>query len=1087
MIRRSLFIYIFSLLAFWANAQVGLPSIRTFKPSDYKGSTQIWAVGQDSHGLMYFGGNSGLYMFDGQDWHSFEFDSITPTVRCLQISGDTIWFGSIGDFGYITPDFGHGLRYHSLAQGLDSVLRYSFSSIWSVKKIGNIILYQGDTVIFRYDQSQRKLDTLLTGRFYFISKAGSDFVIPDLMKFYLYNPGDDSLRAYKMPVMSWLHFAYRVDDSTLLLVTSGYLVYYNIFTQKAEKILTFRKDIPQLAGKTVYSSVFDKQRNILIIGTVENGMYFLNANGKVVNHLNKSLGLRSNTVQYLYIDRDGNLWSGHSNGISLLRLSVPFLYIDERLGIEGQPYSVFHNKMDLLLGTNLGMYRLRAGRFIEVKDTAGLMTQQVFSIKEFKFSDGNKIIVYPSNSGIYYLDKDFVAHRISSFLGYNLVQTAQSPDYVYYISDYNLLRIKYKNGHFERPEKILTLTKHYMLSEPDKNYLWFISLYDKGVGYFNLQDSTYKIINIDTNISGSGYLDDGRYVFYSAKGLLEYDYNNARFYSSHSPLNKFLKGRDVIKAQRFRNGLYGAIVNNDKNSKFYLINEQDGHLAIDSTLFNILPGISDFYYFGHDLWFTTSDKFIRYSLNLFCNKTPHFQPLITKIILNDDSVVYQAPGDISKLNLRLRYKDNDVTIEYSLPSFYSDRGVEFSSWLEGRGKDRWVPWSDDTKREFTSLREGRYTFHLKARNEFLQHTDEITFSFRVLPPFYRTWWAYVFYLLVLLGIVYLIVRWRLNALLKEKEKLEQMVRERTAEIQQQKEEILAQAENLKIINEELKQKNEEIKVVLDQLEQANLRIQQEHKHVTDSITYAKKIQVALIQRQKKLNSYFPENFVLFQPKDVIGGDFYIFEQMPQALVLGVGDATGHGVPGALVSMLAFSFLTQIISRNPQTPAEVLEALRHEFISIFVGSEKKRPIYDGVDIALAFIEPQRRKLVFAGAHMPLVLIRDQEFMEIKASRNFIGYSKHKLPFENTEVDIQDGDRIYMFSDGFYDQFSSDNNSKFYRRNFYKLLLSTSHLSMEEQGLILRKTLEEWKGNEVQTDDVTVLGVKIDITMLRERLH
>ncbi len=1082
MLKKLLYTAIFILLVHFATAQIGIPSIRTFRPLDYHGSTQIWTIGQDKHGLMYFGGNSGVYVFDGQQWHTFEFDSLSPTIRCLQFSGDTIWFGSIGDFGYMTPDVKEGLAYHSLASELDSSLRLSFSSVWSLKKIGNTVLYQTDTVIFKYDLQKKILDTLLTGRFYFLSTVDNRVVIPDLSKFHIYDPQTGEIQTYKLPVKAWLHFAYGLGDSTLLLVVSGHLIYYDPNKHKANKILTFRRDIPQLYRKTLYSSLLDSNNKTLIIGTVEDGIYYMNLQGKITGHLTKSLGLRSNTVHYLFFDRDGNLWVAHSNGVSLVRTNLPFLYIDERMGIEGQPYSVLLRGKEIFLGTNLGLFRLKKDRFVPVMDSAGKMTQQVFSLKEFKFSDGANYIVYPSNSGIYYLDSNYVAHRITRSLGYNLVQTSFASDEIFYISDYNLLRFRYSNGRFGDLKKLAGLTSHYLLSEPERWYLWFASLYDKKFGYFNLKDSTVNVITSDTNVTGADYLYDDKYVFFTEKGLFEYDYKTRDFHLAQITLNKFLKGKDVIKAQRLRDGIYGVIVNQDKENKFYLISEQKGQLIVDSTLFNIIPDITDFYYHISDLWLITDEKFIRYPLDFYCNKAPHFKPIITEIIVNGDSVVYRAPGDLSKLNLRLSYKYNDLTIIYSLPSFYADRGVTFSTWIEGRGKDRWSKWNRDTKREFMSIREGRYTFHLKARNEFLQETDEVIFSFRVLPPFYRTIWAYLFYLIILLGIIYLIVRWRLNALMKEKEKLEQLVRERTAEIQQQKEEILAQAENLKIINEELKQKNEEIKVVLEQLEQANQRIQQEHKHVTDSITYAKKIQIALIQRQKKLSLYFPENFVLFQPKDVIGGDFYVFEQTKEKIVLGLGDATGHGVPGALVSMLAYSFITQILANNPQSPAEVLETLRHEIVNIFVGSDKERPIYDGLDMALCMIEPQERKLLFSGAHMPVVIIRGQDLIELKGSKNFVGYSNYQLPFDNQGIELMDGDKVYLFSDGFYDQFSGDKHIKFYRRNFYKLLLSISELPFADQKVILLKTFEEWKGSEIQTDDVTVIGVKIDFSRL-----
>ncbi len=1078
---KFLILFFVLFLVFNAFSQPGIPSLRGFKPSDYKGSSQIWSIAQGSNGLMYFGGNDGIYIFSGQDWYKYDFDGKGFTVRCLDFDNDTLWYGSIGDFGYLLPDVKNGFKYVSLASHLDSSLSHSFSSIWSLKKSGGEVLFQGDTIIFRYDVKTRKLDTILTGNFYFLSRLDSAIAIPSFSKFYLYYPSSDTILAYTIPQKVWIYRILKYRNNIVLVFTTTGMIFFDLTTGKTVRTYSFKKDIPPLYGKTLYSFEYLSDFDAYAIGTVENGIYIIDLQGKIKYHWDKKHGLRSNTVQYLFSDRDNNLWAAHSSGITLIRTALPFRFLNESFGFEGMPYSLFQDNKNLFVGSNLGIYRWDENKFTPLKTSDDYQPQQVFTIKKFKFSDNRDFVIFTSNSGIYYIGKDNLVHLISRQFGYNLAQSPFRKDAIFFIQDYSLYEIDYKDSSFSQPRLLYTFDSHYTLADADGSHLWMVALYKKQFGYFDLKDSSAKIIVSDTNVSDVHNIDNHP-VLLTDKGLFEFDYSTGNFHLLSSPLNGFLANKSVVGLEKIKSRVYGALVSYKDFTKFYLINITDKGLSIDSATFDVLHNLSDFSYFGNNIvWFIGDESYISYNMDYFCNYSPHFKPFIYEIVLNDDSLIYKAPGDIRALSLDLAYKDNTITIKYALPSFWADRGVEFSTWLEGHGRSGWSPWIGETKKEYMNLREGHYTFHLKAKNEFGQTTDEIAFAFHVRPPFYRSIVAYAIYLLLILLVIYLIIRWRLQSLVKEKERLEQLVRERTAEIQQQKEEILAQAENLKLVNQELRQKNEEINTILEQLEQANIRIQAEHKHVKDSIAYAQKIQSALIEKQNLLSEFFPDHFIFFRPKDVIGGDFYFFDKVEDYLILGLGDATGHGVPGALMSMMAYTLLSRIIAAQTVDPAKILQELKQEIINIFRSTDKNLPIYDGLDMALCTFDTAHHRLIFAGAHFPAVIIRQGELIELKGVKSFIGYSSYHKDFENREFDLQNGDKIYLFSDGFYDQFGGkDKFSKFYRKRFYQLLKEISHLDMKEQYRILARTFDEWKSDNIQTDDVTVLGVKVDFS-------
>ena len=377
--------------------------------------------------------------------------------------------------------------------------------------------------------------------------------------------------------------------------------------------------------------------------------------------------------------------------------------------------------------------------------------------------------------------------------------------------------------------------------------------------------------------------------------------------------------------------------------------------------------------------------------------------------------------------------------------------------------------------------------------------------------------AYISYVISTVIIVWLIVKLNTYRLKKDKERLEQIITERTAEIRQQNEEIQTQAESLletnnSLIqkNEEINQQNEEIKAQAENLETANKEITQHkdkleksHGHITASINYARRIQNAMLPTEKLFEINFSQYFVFYQPRDIVSGDFYWFKKVNQYQIIAVADCTGHGVPGAFVSMLGISLLNEIVIKKEITrAAEVLDKLRQQIKNLLQQTGKVDEQKDGMDMALSVIDTQTNKLQFAGAHNPLYIIRNKKFgylniinkklkiidnqddqnpktfISIKADKQPIGIYVKERPFDNNEIQLYKNDILYMFSDGYADQFGHKTKHKYFIGNFRRLLISISEKSMQEQGQILEKTFTEWRGNIRQIDDVLVVGVKIN---------
>ena len=263
------------------------------------------------------------------------------------------------------------------------------------------------------------------------------------------------------------------------------------------------------------------------------------------------------------------------------------------------------------------------------------------------------------------------------------------------------------------------------------------------------------------------------------------------------------------------------------------------------------------------------------------------------------------------------------------------------------------------------------------------------------------------------------------------------------------------------------------------LAKQNNLLAKQKEEITDSIRYASLIQKAALPAKDFSDNILPEHFIYFKPRDIVSGDFYWMSRTDDHIIVAVADCTGHGVPGAIVSMLGISALTKITGKMEKPKAdEILNELRREIIHILnpVGSANIRQ--DGMDIALVVISEKDRKLDFAGAFNSLYMIRNGELIEKKADKMPIGiYIKQDRPFTSNRFDYLPGDTIYMFSDGYADQFGGDNGSKFKSKNFKNLLTEINCFSLEKQARILEKTHMEWKGTHRQIDDILVMGIKL----------
>jgi serine phosphatase RsbU (regulator of sigma subunit) len=256
----------------------------------------------------------------------------------------------------------------------------------------------------------------------------------------------------------------------------------------------------------------------------------------------------------------------------------------------------------------------------------------------------------------------------------------------------------------------------------------------------------------------------------------------------------------------------------------------------------------------------------------------------------------------------------------------------------------------------------------------------------------------------------------------------------------------------------------------------------QRKELTDSIYYASYIQSALLPSYKEWARILPDSFIYYNPRDIVSGDFYWMKKSQNILTVVVADCTGHGVPGAFMSIMGISFLNEIFSRgNISTAKSVLNQLRERVMKALHQTGGSAEPKDGMDISLCIVNYETNELQYAGANQTMYMIRDSELIEIKGDVMPIGigglkersFTNHLRPLENNDI-------LFMFTDGYIDQFGGKLNKKFKYPAFRQLLLDHTHLPLKKQGEKIAETLEIWKGFNIQVDDVLVLGFKYKMT-------
>ncbi len=286
------------------------------------------------------------------------------------------------------------------------------------------------------------------------------------------------------------------------------------------------------------------------------------------------------------------------------------------------------------------------------------------------------------------------------------------------------------------------------------------------------------------------------------------------------------------------------------------------------------------------------------------------------------------------------------------------------------------------------------------------------------------------------------------------------------------------AENERILEQKVKERTAEVVRQKEEIERQSEKLEELYKDVTDSIRYAKRLQDSILPQHAFIERLLPDSFVLFKPKDIVSGDFYWVSETEDKILFSAVDCTGHGVPGAFMSLIGANALNQIINEREDKPANILDKLNKLSSEALNKSEEGISVRDGMDLALCAISKDLKQLEYAGANNPLYIVRDGEIMVTKADKFAIAsFEDGTEHYTNHEFELQKGDLVYVFSDGYADQFGGVKGKKFMYRQFRELLVSIKDEPMSKQKEMLDQEIETWKGSFEQVDDILIIGVRI----------
>ncbi len=1013
----------------------------------------VYSINQDKNGFIWACTGTGLCKFDGSVFSSNSKDSLPESSAevSLKDRDNNLWFGH-SDGSVVFYDG----RKFKIFRPAETKLNKITDLISDAE--GNILAASQNSGIIRFNKEFKK--TLINEPFKF--KLIYTFNLTSDHKLLIGTDEGVSIYSYGEDI-SKIKLISNVEGLPLTKVTTivkhGNTDSFWVGTEDAGlfKITAvgngkFKVDnfgsLIHIEKENILSVFEDKESNIWI-STFGKGLYKVKLSGTQLKDLinyNSLNGLGNDYIKNTYEDHEGNLWvATYGNGIAIL-LNESFVYFNFKQELKSNNIlAVCFDKDGYWIGGENGLLHISTGlkKTTEVFGiSSGLPADKINTLYLDK---SNTLWIGTDKNGVYQITSG--AKRATSFfrannsMGNSINSIAGAGNLVYFGTKEGVLQFNMLSQKHEQYSTSQGLP-HNNISQvfiDAKGNTWIAT---RSNMLFSFNDSLHYKITADGN-----------------KGNVELEFTSiAQDPQGHlwagtngNGVFEFLK--DTLSFFSMRQGLksdYCYSLNADKAGNIW-VGHRLGLSRINSKSHQIKVYGTEYFTgdINHnavaidsegDMLFGTTDGLVFYEASKARKSIAPPIINITSVIINDKSY------DVSE-KIVLPYGRYRMKIEYIGLSYSNPEQVTYQFKLDGFDTE-WSEASKDKIASYSHIGDGRYTFMIKACNGDGTCTENpVSFIIKIRSPFWKTWWFFTLAGILLVTSVYLIIAIRERKHKKFQEYLEKLLEERTREVRVQKEEI------------ELK-----------------------NRDITDSINYAQRIQASILPSLRKLQQYFTGSFVFYEPRNIVSGDFYWFDVLPQSnkFLLVCADSTGHGVPGAFMSIIGTTLLKDIFPRPDVTrPSDILRHLDNELRSTLNQNVDGERPNDGMDIIVCEIDIQTYHVKFASAMRPFIVYQNGEQLYFKGSRSSIGGQllKEEKVFDDVELQLTKGDLIYMFSDGYPDQFGGPLGKKFKMVRLRNLLKDIHEKPMEEQYNYVKSNFQLWQGNLEQVDDVLFMGIKI----------
>lgn len=737
---------------------IGMPNIKNYKRTEYKGGTQNWSVDQDKNGNIYFANNSGLIQFDGSTWRKYSLPNNTA-IRSLKIDNSgKIFVGGNNEFGYFKANEKGELKYFSLSKLIAKKDSQNINLIWRIHIFKGEVIFQSFTKALFYKNDKLNIvdaprrfqfSFLVNNRLFFQDKVLGILEYKNQKLYPL--KGTTVLNDKEI----WAMFPLPGNKILLATLEKGLFVYdYHKVKDWNTEANGFIKKNTSLGGAII-------KNKFIILNSVLNGIIICDLNGKIIQHLNRQKGLQNNTILTSFVDNKDNIWLGLDNGITFINENSPFTYFDYSYNI-GTVYASVLYQNNLYVATNQGLfYHPWNGSFVDepFKRVEGTIAQ-AWNVQVI-----NNTLLCSSNSGVLVIEHNRVSKILDTKGYFGFKQIPKHPEYAIGESynGFSIFKIASGEAEFVNQVEGFDETTNTFEVELDNDYLWLKK--NPYLYQMELSDDLKKFESIKKHTQVS--------AINKGIGSLQLIHNKI-YFQTKNHFYRFSKEQDGFFEDRkigrlFKNiPVINTLIEDSKGNLWYSFNESLGvleksgngsYIRNEAPFSNLTGNLVNNYISVNTI--NSKNIFIGLTDGLTHYDATISNKFITKPIAFIES--FSFPGDtiitgnlkINEKQFSLPYSANHVKFTFSSPTFENQENVTYSYKLEPF-EDTWRNWSSVSIKEYTNLREGNYVMKLRAKNSFgvLSEINEIRFA--ISPPWYRHFLAYIFYLLLILTGTYVI-------------------------------------------------------------------------------------------------------------------------------------------------------------------------------------------------------------------------------------------------------------------------------------------------------------------------------------------